>query len=149
MFLLPENKDDLAALDVMMSGGIVSIMAICVIAPLLEEILFRGIILRGFLSHYSYKTSIVLSALLFAIVHFNQYQIPIAFIFGCFAGWIYYYSRSLWPVIFAHAIYNAGAYIQYLEQDYEFNSAVVIFTTFMVSLLGIYLLGRLFNVSTR
>ncbi|WP_028863235.1 CPBP family intramembrane glutamic endopeptidase [Psychromonas aquimarina] len=143
---MPEDKASLDMLNRMMSSGFITIIAICVIAPLLEEMLFRGIILRGFLSHYSPKKSIILSALLFGIFHLNLYQIPAAFFLGCFFGGLYYFSRSLWPSIFAHAIYNGGIYMLSMNNTNEFNSFITNIITFIVSLCGILLLARIFNI---
>jgi uncharacterized protein len=47
------------------------ILAVVVVAPIVKEIIFRGMILRGVLKHYSVRRSILLSALLFGIVHMN------------------------------------------------------------------------------
>jgi len=144
--MLPVDNSSLAMLERMMSGGFMTIVAICVIAPLLEEMLFRGIILRGFLSHYSPKTSILLSALLFALIHLNLYQIPVAFFVGCFLGGLFYYSRSLWPPILAHALYNGGVYLHSLNHTGEFNSLVTNIVTLFVSVVGFLLLARIFRI---
>ncbi len=144
--LMPEDKAILEMLNRMMSGGFITIISICVIAPFLEEMLFRGIILRGFLSHYSPQKSILLSALLFGLFHLNLYQLPGAFFMGCFLGWLYYSSRSLWPSIFAHALYNGGIYIRFLNNTGEYNSIVINAVTFIVSWGGVLVLARIFNM---
>lgn len=92
-----------------MNDGIASIFAVCIVAPLVEEVIFRGIILRGFLQRYSDGIAIMLSSMLFAVYHLNLYQIPVAYILGTFMGWVFVKSRSLWPSIFTHVVYNSLA----------------------------------------
>ncbi len=77
-----------------------------VIAPLGEEIVHRGIILKGLLAHYSQNWAIVWSAILFGLMHLNPWQFPIAFILGLvFAYWVIQ-TGSLWPSILGHALHN-------------------------------------------
>ncbi|CAH0535510.1 hypothetical protein VST7929_03080 [Vibrio stylophorae] len=144
---MPEDKETIDMLERMMSGGVVSVISICLIAPFLEEMLFRGIILRGFLSHYPPSKAIILSAFLFGLYHLNIYQMFVTFWMGCFLGWLYYYSRSLWPVIFAHAVYNGGVYIRAINHDWKLNSVVMNIMMLLVSIGGLFILVRIFNVT--
>jgi len=144
---LPEDKSSIAMLENIMNGGFVTVVAICLIAPFTEEMLFRGIILRGFLQNYSPIKSILISSLLFSLVHLNLYQIPSAFILGCFMGWLYYISRSLWPSIIAHTLNNATVYVMYiLWPSDEYNHVVLNATSFVVSLIGILAICKVFKV---
>jgi membrane protease YdiL (CAAX protease family) len=77
-----------------------------VIAPLTEEPLFRGLMLRGFLLRYSALKAIVVSAILFAIMHMNPVQLATAFILGLLFGWWRLRTRSIWPCIWGHALNN-------------------------------------------
>ncbi|WJG08423.1 type II CAAX endopeptidase family protein [Aliiglaciecola sp. LCG003] len=144
--LIPPSPEILKHFDMLMTGGIWSILAVCVIAPVIEEVLFRGIIFRGFLHHYPPSLAIVLSAVLFAGAHLNLYQFLVALVMGIFLAWIYYKSRSLWPCIFAHAVFNTSAYIGYQPiEQYQYNSVVVNGLTFGLSVAGLYLLSQVFN----
>ena len=89
------------------SGGLVSFITAGIIGPFIEEVLFRGLILRGFLARYSTKKAIILSSLLFAVFHLNIYQFLPTFILGIFLSWIFIKLHSLWPCIFFHAFYNS------------------------------------------
>jgi CAAX protease family protein len=136
-----------------MRGGWLTVLMICVIGPLLEEVLFRGILLRGFISHYPPLVAIIASSLLFALVHFNMYQIPGAFVVGCFFSWLYYISRSLWPCLIAHSLSNLSAYIFYLQSpetfltvtDVTYNNVVVNLFTVILSGVGVFYLYRIFR----
>ena len=97
--------------ETLSSGGLVTLVVLVVVAPLTEELLFRGLILHGFLRWYRPGTAIVLSALLFALVHVNPYQFPTGFFAGMLLGWVFVATRSLWPCLFLHALFNAQGWI--------------------------------------
>ena len=71
-----------------------------------EEIFFRGIIARRFFRAYSPIKAILLSSLLFGIMHYNPWQAVNAFFGGIFIGWTYWRYRSIWLSMFIHAYYN-------------------------------------------
>jgi uncharacterized protein len=70
--------------------------------------LFRGIILRGFLALYPRWQAILGSAILFGAAHLNLYQFFVALVIGSLAGWLFERSRSLLPGIALHAAYNSS-----------------------------------------
>lgn len=82
-----------------------------VIAPVTEEVLFRGLILRGLLGRWKPWAAILASALLFALMHFNPAQAPVALVLGLVLGWIYSRTRSLGLCIIGHALNNASVYL--------------------------------------
>lgn len=84
-----------------------SILALVVVAPLTEELLMRGFILRGFLSHYSTRKAILASAVLFGLLHLNPWQFIGATILGILFAWWFIQTRSILPCLFGHALYNA------------------------------------------
>ncbi|MFN8356239.1 MAG: type II CAAX endopeptidase family protein [Spirosomataceae bacterium] len=86
---------------------LVSFALISIIGPIMEELLMRGIILKGFLQRYTPQQSILWSALLFGVIHLNPWQFITAFMMGLVLGWIYYKTNSLWPCIFAHILNNS------------------------------------------
>ena len=106
-WLFPMDADDLARFEQQMAPGIVPLLFACIAAPVLEEMLFRGVILRGFLRQYSRTFAILWSSTLFGIAHLNLYQMMTAIAIGIVAGWLYERCRSLWPCILLHATYNS------------------------------------------
>ena len=66
----------------MSTGGLGAIVLVCLIAPIVEEMLFRGIILRSFLQQYPSGVAIVHSAAVFGLAHLNVYQFVGAFVTG-------------------------------------------------------------------
>lgn len=99
------------ALSGIAGGGAASIVTVVVIAPLVEEMLFRGTMLRGFLGRYRPGTAVLVSALIFGLIHLNPYQFFSALVLGVVLGWIFLYTRSLWPCIFGHALFNGHAFV--------------------------------------
>jgi membrane protease YdiL (CAAX protease family) len=81
-------------------------LGVVVAAPFTEEVLFRGLILRGFLQRYSVTKSIWISALLFGLLHLNPWQFIYSTLLGLLLGWLYLHTRSLGLCIFGHAVNN-------------------------------------------
>ncbi len=111
LIALPMSQGQYESFSHMVSGGIWTFVALCLVAPLVEESLFRGILLRSFLHQYSRRQAIVLSSLLFGIAHLNVYQLLAASILGMALAWLYVRTRSLWPCIIGHGVYNFSAYM--------------------------------------
>jgi membrane protease YdiL (CAAX protease family) len=82
-------------------------LALIVMAPLTEEVIFRGLILRGLLARISPWRAIAISTLLFALLHLNPWQFPVAFGTGLVLGWAYYRTGSLSLCMAGHALINA------------------------------------------
>ncbi|MCP4213906.1 MAG: CPBP family intramembrane metalloprotease [bacterium] len=89
--------------------GVLGILIMVVAAPLLEEFIFRGVVLDGFLKRYSRDKAILLSSLLFGLAHLNPWQFIMAFALGLLSGWFYWKTRSIIPSILMHAIANSFA----------------------------------------
>ncbi|MDO8543862.1 MAG: glutamate-5-semialdehyde dehydrogenase [Opitutaceae bacterium] len=97
-------------LDRVIGGSWQGMLLAVIIGPLMEEIIFRGIILRGFLGRWRPAVAIVASAALFALTHLNPAQLPVAFGLGVVLGWVYFHTRSLGLCFAGHAINNGAAY---------------------------------------
>jgi hypothetical protein len=106
MRMVPLSAWEESLFSRMADGSVAAVLAVCVMAPLLEEMLFRGIVLRGFLQRYSRWQAIVMSALLFGAAHMNIYQFVVGFVMGVVLAWLYERTRSLIPCIALHAAYN-------------------------------------------
>lgn len=78
----------------------------CVIAPIFEELLYRGVLLNGLLRKYNFKKAIIYSSLIFAIAHMNLPQGINAFCIGIIIGIVYYYTKSLYICMLMHFANN-------------------------------------------
>ena len=90
--------------------GAFSLIAIVIAGPVLEELIFRGIILDGLLRFYSPLKAIVFSSLLFGVLHLNPWQFVGAFLVGVFIGWVYYRTKNLSLCIGIHLVNNLFAF---------------------------------------
>ncbi|GCC52623.1 hypothetical protein SanaruYs_28600 [Chryseotalea sanaruensis] len=104
LFPVPESLKNI--MEGIYENPAASIATIAIAAPLLEEILFRGIILHGLLKNYSAGIAIAFSSLLFALIHGNVAQGLGAFLMGLFMGWIYWKTKSLYLPIILHFVNN-------------------------------------------
>jgi membrane protease YdiL (CAAX protease family) len=106
---MPEYIEKLFAM--LTKRDIWTFLTVGITGPILEEVLFRGIILDGFLNRYKPGKAIFWSALLFGLFHLNPWQFIPAFLIGLLLGYIYLKTRSLIPVIFIHIINNSFSYL--------------------------------------
>ena len=92
----------------MLSSDIsVMIVLAVVMAPVFEEIVFRGIIQKGLVNNgMKSTTAIWISAFLFGLVHFNPWQFVGAMLLGVVLGWVYEVTRSLLMPVLLHAFNN-------------------------------------------
>ena len=96
-----------------------ALLAVVIVAPLTEELLFRGVILRGLLLHYSAPKAVIASSLMFGLVHLNPWQAVGAVMLGALFGWWYVRTRSLTLCIFGHAFNNLVAVLLFRFGDWE------------------------------
>lgn len=90
----------------MTRAGLSSVFLLLIVAPLTEEILFRGIILKGLASRYSPMKAIIISSLLFSVLHLNPYQLFPAFVIGLLLGFLYLKVKSVLLCVLAHSLSN-------------------------------------------
>lgn len=95
----------------------VGILCIAIIGPVIEELVFRGAIMRELLQRYSPTKSILISGMVFGLIHINPIQVIGAMIFGFILGWLYYRTRSLVPGIVLHVLNNSVSV--YLNLNYS------------------------------
>ena len=93
------------------------ILAICICAPLMEEILFRGLIYRRLKHGMPTAVAMLLQALVFGVMHGNLLWFCYAACLGLLLGLVYENYQSLWACIALHAAFNASSYLMLLVQD--------------------------------
>ncbi len=111
---LPEMPESLKKiLEGMVSGNfLVNFLCVSIFAPVFEEWLCRGMVLRGLLSHnVKPGWAIAVSALFFAVIHLNPWQAVPAFLMGCLFGMVYYRTGSLKLTMLMHFVNNTFALI--------------------------------------
>ena len=103
----PSLQEITDRLDTQGLGFIASFIAVAIIAPFAEEIVFRGFIYGGLRSRFGVVAAIMGSTLFFTGLHFTVEQFIPIFALGLFLAWLYETSGSLFPGIILHATNNA------------------------------------------
>ncbi len=113
--MLPELPDAMGDTFKMIMHNPFGYLMICLFAPLVEELVFRGAILKSLLNAFrNHWLAILISAVFFALVHGNPAQMPHAFLIGLLLGWMYYRSGSILPGVTLHWVNNTAAYVTYI-----------------------------------
>ncbi|MCO4294333.1 CPBP family intramembrane metalloprotease [Solitalea sp. MAHUQ-68] len=148
---LPDYSGE--AIKEMINSPVIGFLTICIMAPLFEEIIFRGIILKGLLQNYSPGKAIFYSAFVFGLIHFNPIQSVGAFLIGLLMGWLYYRSNDLRLTILVHFTNNSlsfflSKFTLFRESDsfYDIlNNNTIYFSALAVSLLGLFICIQYLN----
>jgi CAAX protease family protein len=82
-------------------------IAAATIAPVCEELCFRGWVLTALRARRSTRAALALSGLLFAVVHLDPIRFSAVFALGTLYAWLAWRAGSLWPAVAAHVANNA------------------------------------------
>jgi membrane protease YdiL (CAAX protease family) len=98
-------------------GVVLLILIVGIGAPIVEEIFFRGLVLRALARRVSEPLAIGGAALAFALTHFQALQLPALFLFGIVLGVVTQRYGRLGPAIVAHMVFNLTAVVSLLVVD--------------------------------
>ena len=102
-----EKQEVITALEEMSQiSAIITAFSVSILTPILEELLFRGFILGMLLRCYNEKVAILISAIIFAIVH-EPVAIGMAFGGGLIYGWLRVRTGSIVPSTLTHIFWNS------------------------------------------
>ena len=110
--LLPPTPEWFDRLNEQMLTGTplwATLLSVSVFAPLFEEWLCRGLVLRGLLTRMKPVWAMVISSLFFALIHLNPWQALPAFILGMLFAYVYYRTGSLKLTMLMHCTNNTFA----------------------------------------
>lgn len=104
------------------------VLAYAALPAISEEIVFRGILCTEYERHGT-SIAVLLSTLLFTLVHFNLLGIPVYLFAGSILAITTFLCRSVWGAILAHFIYNLfGLFGQpYIASFYEITGSTALF----------------------
>ncbi len=126
------------------SGVLLAFLSIAVVPALVEEFALRGVVL-GLLKPYGQGFAIIVSAVIFGLMHGNLVQIPFALVVGLALGFITVKSGSVWTAVLVHFINNAiSVGFSYLQMSVGDNVANLVYACLS---LGFLLLGVLGTVT--
>lgn len=110
--VFPQSERDYQeTIQRLIKSPVTSFLQVCIIAPIIEEFLMRGFVLGELKNTYGDAKALLLSALLFAILHFNMVQTLSSFVCGVILGLLYIETNSIICCIIAHSGYNLISYI--------------------------------------
>jgi hypothetical protein len=144
-----------AFLDVnTVSGLIVNLFIIAVVAAIGEELLFRGVVLRILIEWTkNIHSAVIFSAILFSALHLQFFGFLPRMVLGILFGYVYVWSGSIWIPIVLHLLFNGitviGAYLYQLgkiQTDVESlgstSNNIIIISSFALILAFLYLIFR-------
>lgn len=125
-------------------------LGLAVVAPVAEELLFRGFVQRIFARNMGAPLAVTLAGALFALAHFNAQILPGVLALGILYGALFHLTRSLWHPIIAHAVFNFVSFLRvHLATDEEIVSARMelphlawVFVSLAVLVAALWLLAR-------
>lgn len=110
--LFPQSEQEYQdMMDGLIQSPVTSLLQVCVAAPVIEESLMRGFVLGGLKDTYGAGTALLVSSLLFAVLHFNMVQTLSALGCGLLLGLLYLKTNSVFCCILAHSGYNLISYL--------------------------------------
>lgn len=114
--LFPEHTQKL---KLIFEGGtpLMIILSVMILAPFIEEVLFRGLIINELKGKMPFVLVILIQALMFGVIHGNWLQFAYASIFGILLGLVSIWYRSVWPAIFIHISMNVTPLLTELLWD--------------------------------
>jgi len=93
------------------AGLLLALLVGALVAPIAEEAFFRGYLFAGLCQHVGFRRAIVLSAMLFALVHILPTSWPPIFLLGVLFALLYEQTGSIWPAVIVHGAINAIAFL--------------------------------------
>ena len=122
-------------------GFLLSLIATAVVPPLVEEFACRGIIL-GCLRRFGDGFAVLISAILFGLMHGNFDQMPFAFMVGLALGYIVVKTDSLWIAVAVHAANNfISVAFEYLLAGLSQNAQNLIYSLYLMAALILGVIG--------
>lgn len=137
---------------------VVIVFLIAVTPGFVEEFFFRGLMFSSYREQMSIRKSIVLTALFFAMFHFNLQNFMLPFFLGLIFGWMVYITDSIYTSMIAHGLFNfIGSIVMYgnqggsteeidaaFEMLDEQTGAILIGLTIICTIFGLILFGLMY-----
>lgn len=121
---------------------VIDFLAVVLMAPLVEELLFRGVIYDALCAFVPAGAAVVFQAMLFGSTHGTLLWILYSTLIGCVLGYVRKRTNSLWPCILMHSAFNGSSYLfTWFAERYSQDSATVTFVflgSAFVLLLSLY-----------
>lgn len=107
--LTPQASHVIAALATTLPLSLVATVAVGLLGPFAEELLFRGLVYGYVDGRFGERGAWAVSAILFALAHYEPAHVALVLPVGIALGWVRARSESLWPCVVAHVANNTLA----------------------------------------
>ncbi len=112
LWLVPPSEEFISFIEGVSGPGhslAAQFLALVIVAGIGEELIFRGLFLHGFLARHRAWVAIVVSTLMFSLLHMNLWQLPATIGMGLLFGWWRWRTGVIWLCIWGHMINNGLA----------------------------------------
>jgi membrane protease YdiL (CAAX protease family) len=112
-YTVPDLPEDLQPFFDIMTGPpsfmlLFMVVSICFVAPITEELIFRGVLWRFLERFFNNKSYVlIITSVLFALAHSDPYHMMGVFPIGLFMGWLRLRSNSIFPSMLGHMVNNS------------------------------------------
>lgn len=128
-------------------------MKVAIVAPVVEELIFRGLIFQGFRRNYNNFVAVIMSAILFSLFHLNPWQMPATFVLGILLGWLMIRTQNLILAILAHSLNNLlvlfivtywseintfSLFLMEKKESIILSSLLIVFSLILIYLLSLW-----------
>lgn len=125
------------------SGTAVGMIAVALMAPVVEEIVFRGLIMTRLARGLPGWLAVALSAAIFGACHGHPVWFAYAFVLGVFFGYMDLRANSIWPSILGHMTFNAiGQILTFVPETDEGTELVVAMGVLLLAAIVLPILNR-------
>ncbi|GAA3630750.1 CPBP family intramembrane glutamic endopeptidase [Flavivirga jejuensis] len=135
-YIITSNKITIP-IDVVYSVKNITILIL--IVPIAEELFFRGLLTHGISLVHNNKSAVLVSSIIFALLHYYSGGILIAFLGGLYFGYIYVKTENIFLSIIAHIF--ANTIILFDERIIEFITNKIDLTSNIFMLLVLFIIG--------
>lgn len=145
LMVLPEKwtesyEEASAGID---SGTLVGVLAVAVVAPIVEEFIFRGLIMNRLSRVMPGWLAVVLSAAVFGACHGHPVWSAYAFVLGAFFGFVDLRVGSIWPSILGHLVFNAiGQAFSFIPETEEGTEILIALGVLLLIAIVLPLINR-------
>ncbi|MDE6362898.1 MAG: CPBP family intramembrane metalloprotease [Lachnospiraceae bacterium] len=139
----PETMESYTDMMESALGGsqILAMLAAVILAPINEECIMRGLILKNLQRHFSTPAVILIQAVMFGVFHANWVQGLYVLPVGAALGYVAVKCRSVLPCIFMHLLYNSLSFVVVMLPTFCQTGAFAIGAV-VVSAAAVWYLGR-------
>lgn len=107
-----DSYEDLAQnFDLSTASPVLMILAVCIVGPIAEELVFRGMIFGKLRRAFSFWPAAIISGIMFGVFHMNIMQGVYASVLGVLLAYVYEKTQTIFGSIFFHIVFNASSYI--------------------------------------